>query len=380
MIDDRLFYLFAPDVVLKLGFFQIGPFLMSVGVIPWPVVFLTTDLVNEYYGKRGVRQLTFLGVGMISYAFLALFAALQIPAVDFSPVSGAAFNQVFGQSLWIIVGSLTAFALSQLTDVLIFHRLRRATGPNRLWLRATGSTVFSQLVDTIVILGIAFYLPGKLTGQQFISIAVTQYPVHGGRDPHAADLRRGHGAADRFLGPELAHEMALEPLSSRARLSAPAGPTSYAYRRPAPPAAGEPPAAPASGSRGRSPCPHPLYSVRGPPPAGLLALAGAAPAAARVHRLRELSARVGGLNTAGTAEGVAIAGSYAYAADGLSGLKVTPSATRPHRSWSGRSTPAGPFAAVQGDHAAADGDQPDHRHQAGEPAVRGQHTPTWPWT
>ncbi len=211
LIGGKLFYLFAPDAVLKLGFFQIGPFLMSVGVIPWPVVFLTTDLVNEYYGKRGVRQLTFLGVGMISYAFIALFAALQIPATDFSPVSGAAFNQVFGQSLWIIVGSLTAFALSQLTDVLIFHRLRRVTGPGRLWLRATGSTVFSQLVDTIVILGIAFYLPGKLTGQQFISIAVTQYlykftvaviltPV----------IYAGHAAAERFLGPELAHEMASE--------------------------------------------------------------------------------------------------------------------------------------------------------------------------
>ena len=211
LIGGKLFYLGAPDFILKLGFFQIGPFLMSVGVIPWPVVFLTTDLVNEYYGKRGVRQLTFLGVGMIAYAFIALFAALRIPATDFSPVSGAAFGQVFGQSLWIIVGSLTAFALSQLTDVLIFHRLRRVTGPGRLWLRATGSTVFSQLVDTIVILGIAFYLPGKLTGAQFLSIAVTQYLY---KFTVAVVLTPliylGHSAAERFLGPELAHEMALE--------------------------------------------------------------------------------------------------------------------------------------------------------------------------
>ena len=211
LIGGKLFFLGSPSLHLDFGLFTIGPFTMSVGVIPWPVVFLTTDLVNEYYGKRGVRQLTFLGVGMISYAFLALFAALRIPATDFSPVSGAAFNQVFGQSLWIIVGSLTAFALSQLTDVLIFHRLRRVTGPGRLWLRATGSTVFSQLVDTIVILGIAFYLPGKLTGQQFLNIAVTQYLY---KFTVAVILTPliyvGHTAAERFLGPTLAHEMAEE--------------------------------------------------------------------------------------------------------------------------------------------------------------------------
>lgn len=211
LIGGKIFYLFPADFTVKLGLLEIGPFLMSVGVIPWPIVFLTTDLVNEYYGKRGVRQLTFLGVGMIAYAFLVLFAALAIPATDFSPVSGAAFKQVFGQSLWIIVGSLAAFALSQLTDVLIFHAFRKRTGAGRLWLRATGSTVFSQLVDTIVILGIAFYLPGKLSGQQFLSIAVTQYLYKFTVAVLLTPLiYAGHSAAERFLGPDLAHEMAQE--------------------------------------------------------------------------------------------------------------------------------------------------------------------------
>jgi len=211
MIGGKLFYLFSRDFTLDLGFITVGPFLMSVGVIPWPIVFLTTDLVNEYYGKRGVRRLTFLGVGMISYAFLAMFAALKIPATDFSPVSGASFSNVFGQSMWIIVGSLAAFALSQLTDVLIFHALRRRTGAGRLWLRATGSTVFSQLVDTLVVLGIAFYLPGKLTGQQFLNIAITQYVYKFSVAVLLTPLIYvGHSAAERFLGPDLAHEMASE--------------------------------------------------------------------------------------------------------------------------------------------------------------------------
>jgi uncharacterized integral membrane protein (TIGR00697 family) len=221
LIGGKLFFLGNPSFNLNLGLITIGPFTMSVGVIPWPIVFLTTDLVNEYFGKRGVRQLTFLGVGMISYAFIVLFLALKIPATDFSPVSGAAFNMVFGQSMWIIVGSLTAFAVSQLTDVLIFHALRRRTGAGRLWLRATGSTVFSQFVDTFIILFIAFYLPGKLTGQQFVSIALTQYiykftvavlltPV----------IYAGHSAAERFLGRELAHELS----ETAARQSGGAGP------------------------------------------------------------------------------------------------------------------------------------------------------------
>lgn len=211
MIGGKIFFLGNPSFGLDLGFFKIGPFIMSVGVIPWPVVFLTTDLVNEYYGKRGVRQLTFLGVGMISYAFLAMFAALKIPATDFSPVSGASFTNVFGQSMWIIVGSLTAFAVSQLTDVLIFHAFRRRTGAGRLWLRATGSTVFSQLVDTVVIIGIAFYLPGKLTGQQFLNIAVTQYVYKFTVAVLLTPLiYAGHSAAERFLGHDFAHELAEE--------------------------------------------------------------------------------------------------------------------------------------------------------------------------
>ena len=209
LIGGKLFFLGDPEFSADLGPFAVGPFVMSVGVLPWPVVFLTTDLVNEYFGKRGVRQLTFLGIGMISYAFIVLFLALQIPATSFSPVAGEAFANVFGQSLWIIVGSLAAFALSQLVDVVVFHTFRSRTGARWLWLRATGSTVFSQLVDTFVILAIAFYLPGKITGQQFVSTALTQYVY---KFTVAVSLTPliylGHSAAERFLGRDVAHELA----------------------------------------------------------------------------------------------------------------------------------------------------------------------------
>jgi len=141
--------------------FTFGPFTASIGVIPWPVVFLTTDLVNEYFGREGVKKLTFMTIALIVYAFIILFAAIQVPAASFSPVNDEQFRAVFGQSLWIIVGSVTAFAASQLVDVIVFWFVRHRTGGKFLWMRATGSTAISQFIDSFVIIGIAFWLPGK---------------------------------------------------------------------------------------------------------------------------------------------------------------------------------------------------------------------------
>lgn len=186
----------------------ITPFTLSAGILPWPVVFIVTDLVNEYFGRRGVRRLTFIAVAMLVYAYFVLVATMKVPAASFSPVKDEAFNQVAGQSALIIVGSITAFLVSQLIDVTIFWMLRTFTGGKLLWLRATGSTVVSQLIDSIVVLGIAFYLPGKITFWQFVSvggynylykflIAVAATPV----------LYLLHGMIDRYLGVEQAERL-----------------------------------------------------------------------------------------------------------------------------------------------------------------------------
>lgn len=154
---------------------QIGPFTMSIGVIPWPIVFLTTDLINEYFGKSGVRRLTFLTAILISYAFIILYLSIGIPAAGFSPVGDKEFEIVFGQSLWIIIGSLTAFLASQLIDVIVFWFFRKRTGGKMIWLRATGSTVVSQFIDSFVITFIAFWIPEKLNFSEFINLAATNY-------------------------------------------------------------------------------------------------------------------------------------------------------------------------------------------------------------
>jgi len=152
-----------------------GLFTQSIGIILWPVVFLLTDLMNEHFGKEGVRKLTFITVGLIIYIYLLLYVAMKIPAVPFSPVSDMVFNTVFGQSQWIIIGSITAFILSQIVDVYTFWLIRKATGKYLIWLRATGSTAISQLIDTFVVQFIAFVLPGYWKFSEFVENALYGY-------------------------------------------------------------------------------------------------------------------------------------------------------------------------------------------------------------
>ncbi len=151
---------------------------MSVGILPWPIVFVSTDLINEYFGEKGVRKLSLITASLIAYTFVILFIAMRIPAMHGDKlVTDDQFNAVFGQSMWIIVGSITAFMVSQLIDVSIFHFVKNKTGDKMIWLRSTGSTVISQLFDSFIVLGIAFWLTGKMTTEIFLASAITGYFV-----------------------------------------------------------------------------------------------------------------------------------------------------------------------------------------------------------
>ena len=197
-----------------LGF--VMDFNLTAGALIWPVVFITTDLINEYFGKPGVKRISYLTALLILYAFLVIFMAIQLPPAGFweqlSDERGnvynmdLAFNRILGQGLRIIVGSLTAFLIGQLVDVYVFQKLRRATGNRRLWLRATGSTLVSQLVDSFVVLFIAFY--GVFPTDQIVAIGITNYiykfsvailltPV----------VYLGHYLIDNYLGKEQAAQI-----------------------------------------------------------------------------------------------------------------------------------------------------------------------------
>ena len=166
-------------------FGQSGSLSFTAGVMLWPIVFIMTDIINEYFGVRGVRFISWLAVGFISYAFLFAYLAIDLaPAgwwVDVGSGRGvpdmqAAFASIFGQGLWTICGSITAFLIGQLIDVAVFHRILRATGERFVWLRATGSTAISQLVDSFVVLYIAFVLgPQQWPTGLFLAVGTVNY-------------------------------------------------------------------------------------------------------------------------------------------------------------------------------------------------------------
>lgn len=162
-------------------------FNLSVGVVIWPFVFLISDLINEYFGREGVRKISFITAGMIAWSFLVILAGTELPPAQFwldlnntDPAGNAfdinfAYSSIFRAGMGIIAGSLTAFLVSQLIDAYTFHYLKRLTGHKRLWLRATGSTIVSQLIDSFVILFIAFFMLGNWSLQQVFQVGLVQY-------------------------------------------------------------------------------------------------------------------------------------------------------------------------------------------------------------
>jgi queuosine precursor transporter len=166
-------------------FGQTGSLSFTAGVLVWPIVFVMTDVINEYFGVRGVRFISWLAVALIIYAFLAAYAAIHLAPTEWwigvnreHGVTNmqAAFVAIFGQGMWTIAGSVIAFLIGQLIDVTIFHRIRRITGERFVWLRSTGSTAISQLVDSFVVLYIAFVLgPQHWSTERFLAVGTLNY-------------------------------------------------------------------------------------------------------------------------------------------------------------------------------------------------------------
>lgn len=159
-------------------------FNLTCGVLLWPLEFVMTDIINEYYGPKAVRRISYTAVALISYGFLMFYLAMAVPPADFwygsavdlgIPNMDKAFNGIFGQGMWIIAGSLVAFLVSQLVDVTVFHKIKKYTGEKKVWLRATGSTFVSQLVDSFIVLFIAFKIGKGWSWQLVLAICLVNY-------------------------------------------------------------------------------------------------------------------------------------------------------------------------------------------------------------
>lgn len=193
-------------------------FSLSVGVIPWPVIFVLTDIINEYYGVKGVRFLSVLTVGLIAFAFFVFYFAIHTaPDTNYwltsyskggVPDMQAAFNAIFGQGMNIIVGSLAAFLIGQVADAMVFRKIKKFTGERGIWMRATLSTLISQLIDSFVVTWVAFSLFRGVSFGQTTAWAMTAYTYKFIIAILFTPAVYGiHWLAERYLGEELAKNM-----------------------------------------------------------------------------------------------------------------------------------------------------------------------------
>lgn len=156
----------------------------TCGMITFPVTFLLTDLINEYYGSKGARRVTYIGLAMAAFVFIIMNLAQAMPYLD-APfnIKQESFDAVFGSAKLMYVASMSAYLVGQLADIWVFKAIKRSTGGKLLWLRATGSTIISQMLDSFVVSYIAFGIGKTLTGQpgasipEVLKIAATGYTL-----------------------------------------------------------------------------------------------------------------------------------------------------------------------------------------------------------
>jgi len=192
-------------------------FNLTAGVVLWPVVFIMTDIINEYYGMKGVRFLSYLTVVLICFAFIGAFLAIHLTpanwwigvnATEGVPDMQKAYAKIFGQGLWIIIGSITAFLIGQVLDVFVFHKIKQLTGEGKIWMRATGSTLISQLVDSFVVIIIAFKFGSDWSWAKCVAIALVGYSYKFVVAILITPLiYLIHGRIEKYLGQETAEEM-----------------------------------------------------------------------------------------------------------------------------------------------------------------------------
>ena len=179
----------------------LGP--ISVGIIPFPVTFLLTDVVNDFYGRRGARFLTMLGFFMALLAWVLLQVTTVMPADASTYFTQAEYAKVFGGSAALFVASMIAYLIGQFLDIRVFHFWKGLTRSRHLWLRSTGSTIFSQAVDTVTInvifgrvtAGWAWGFIGAKIGREYVikfAVALLLTPA----------IYAAHGAIVRGLGVE----------------------------------------------------------------------------------------------------------------------------------------------------------------------------------
>ncbi len=155
-------------------FFGLYTFEISVGILPYPITFLITDIISEVYGKRKANQIVTIGIFASFFSMLIVFVSGIVPATDWSPVSDGLFNKVFGATAIAVLASMLAYLFAQYIDIQLFHFWKRLTKGKHLWLRNNFSTFLSQFVDTFTVL-ILLCSFGKIEWKLFSSLLLSGF-------------------------------------------------------------------------------------------------------------------------------------------------------------------------------------------------------------
>lgn len=138
----------------------------TMGMLPFPITFLLTDLVNEYFGRRAARRMAYVSFSMAALTWVLIYVSRMFPTLEGIPgtATDAAFENIFGAAAVMYLASIIAFLLASLLDIYLFSLLKRLTGGRLVWLRTTGSTVISQVFDSLLITFLFFFLLPRLMG------------------------------------------------------------------------------------------------------------------------------------------------------------------------------------------------------------------------
>ena len=162
--------LIANKFIYVQTFLRDEPFILSAGILPYPVTFLITDLLSEFYGRKRTSVVIFTGLVASALIIVVLNLGALFPAIEGSPVSNEMYASVFGNSWRVIGASMTAYIIAQLVDVQLYEFWKKRTRGKMLWLRNNGSTIFSQLIDTVLVVLVLFL--GVKSSSEIISIII----------------------------------------------------------------------------------------------------------------------------------------------------------------------------------------------------------------
>ncbi|WP_248724929.1 queuosine precursor transporter [Seonamhaeicola sp. ML3] len=170
LIFQKFFYWYPLDIEI----FGSKLFEISVGILPYPITFLITDLISEIYGKKRANQVVVTGIFASFFSLLIVFSSSLVPATSWSPVNNEMFTTVFGNTILAVFASMMAYLFAQFVDIQIYHFWKSLTKGKHLWLRNNFSTWFSQFVDTFTVVGL-LCLFNIITWDKFLGLLMSGF-------------------------------------------------------------------------------------------------------------------------------------------------------------------------------------------------------------